>query len=133
MPALDEPMSKMCIRPFRAMTINWKGDVILCCNDYHASASTGNVMERSLLDLWNDPRYHAYRIKLQAKDRNIHLCDKCDYAGGFYQHNVPHVTLGAERDEQIIATNMRSREAAGFGAEKLVKLGAKAPRNLPSD
>lgn len=121
MPALTEPLKKMCIRPFRAMTINWRGDVILCCNDYHASASTGNVMDRSLIELWNDPRYHAYRVKLQAKDRNIHLCDTCDYNGGFYQHNVPHVTFGDERDDQIVAADLRSREAAGFS--QLVQLG----------
>lgn len=126
MPSLLEPMSKMCIRPFRAMTINWRGDVILCCNDYHAEASTGNVMNRTLEELWNDERYHAYRVKLQARNRNIHLCDKCDYDGGFYQHNVPHVTMGAERDAQVIAADMRTAEGAGFAPiEKIVKIRKK--------
>jgi radical SAM protein with 4Fe4S-binding SPASM domain len=114
MPAITEPLEKMCIRPFRAMTVNWRGDVILCCNDYHAEASVGNVMDKSLEELWNDPRYHAYRIKLQKKDRRIHLCDVCDYNGGFYQHNVPHVTLGAERDAEILAADLRSADDAGF-------------------
>lgn len=114
MPALNEPLEKMCIRPFRALTINWRGDAILCCNDYHADASAGNVKNKTLEEIWNDVRYHAYRIKLQAKDRNIHLCNTCDYAGGFYQHNVPHVTLGKERDNEIILSDLSTKQAAGF-------------------
>lgn len=128
MPALDEPLSKMCVRPFREMIINWRGDAVLCCNSYSKSgeesqASVGNVMEKPIEELFNDPRFHIYRVKLQAKDRNIYLCDKCDYSGGFYTHNVPHVTFGAERDEQIITADMRSKEAAGFG--ELLQIGKK--------
>lgn len=128
MPSLAEPMQKMCIRPFRALTINWRGDTMLCCNDYHASASTGNVRDKSLIELWNDPRYHAYRIKLLAKDRNIHLCDVCDYNGGFYQHNVQHVTMGDEEDARIVGADMRSSEAAGFGPAKLVQIRTRKER-----
>ncbi len=131
MPALDEPMSKMCIRPFRAMTVNWQGDVILCCQDYNCEASPGNVMSRSLVDLWNDPRFHAYRVKLKAKDRSIFLCDKCDYAGGFYTHMTTGVTFGDEEDARIVAADMRSSDAAGFGPKKLIQLKVKKPMDLP--
>lgn len=136
MPALDEPMRKMCIRPFRAMTINWRGNVLLCCNTYHdGEASVGNVSDRSLIELWNDPRYHAYRIKLQAKDRNIYACATCDYNGGFYSHNVPHVTMGGDEDARIVAADMRTSESAGFGPEvatKLIQLRRKEPKDLPA-
>ena len=128
MPALVEPMAKMCIRPFRALTINWRGQAALCCNDYFAHASSGNVRGRTLVELWNDPRYHAYRVKLQSKDRNIHLCDVCDYAGGFYQHVIQKVTLGAEEDARIVAADMRSSESAGFGSEKLVQITSRRDR-----
>jgi len=112
---LSEPLEKMCVRPFRAFMINWRGDAYICCNDYYGDAVFGNVMEKSIEQLFNDPRYHAYRIKLQNKDRNILLCDKCDYTGGFYQHNVQHVTLGKARDQEIINADMRTPAAAGFG------------------
>lgn len=114
LPIVNEPLEKMCIRPFRAMNINWRGDTMLCCNDYHAAASSGNVMDRSLVELWNDKRWHAYRIKLQAKDRNIYLCDVCDYAGGFYQHNVPFVTMGDPIDAKIIYGDLKNKTEAGF-------------------
>jgi hypothetical protein len=124
LPALSSPLQKSCVRPFREMVINWRGDSILCCNAYSktgvqdgSDASSGNVMDRSLEELFNDERYHAYRVKLQAKDRNIYLCDGCDFGGGMYQHNIPRVTMGPERDEQIISADMRSMKAAGFGGK----------------
>lgn len=128
MSPLTEPYSKMCIRPFRTITINWRGDAFLCCNAYTRSdspsqAAFGNVMDKSVEQLWNDERFHAYRIKLQNKDRRIYLCDKCDYDGGFYQHNVQHVTLGAERDADIVAADMRDPSALGWEQDKpLVKI-----------
>lgn len=125
MPALSAPLGKMCVRPFREMVINWRGDAVLCCNDYGAEASSGNVTQRSVEELFNDARYHAYRVKLQAKNRDIHLCDKCDYNGGFYQHNVPSVTFGEDEDALLVLRDMRSREAAGFGTTELMQIGKK--------
>lgn len=124
-PAVEEPLGKMCVRPFREMIINWRGESILCCNDYHAQASSGNVMERPIEDLFFDERYETYRIKLLAKDRHIHLCDVCDYDGGFYQHNVKRVTRGPEEDLRVVNADMRLPEHAGF-APKLVQIGRRS-------
>lgn len=131
MPALDRSYDKMCIRPFRALTINWRGDAFLCCNAYSRSdapsqASFGNVMDKTVEELWNDERFHMYRVKLRAKNRDIFLCDKCDYDGGFYQHNVQHVTFGEERDREIMNADLRAPESVGFAAQPLVQIGKKS-------
>jgi MoaA/NifB/PqqE/SkfB family radical SAM enzyme len=67
LPALTEPMEKYCVRPFRHINVNWKGDVVLCCNDYFGKVTIGNVKERRLVDLWNDPLLMLYRKKLQRR------------------------------------------------------------------
>jgi MoaA/NifB/PqqE/SkfB family radical SAM enzyme len=85
---LEEPLEKYCVRPFRHMNVNWRGDVVLCCNDYFGRVTVGNVRERSLVDLWNDPLLMLYRKKLRADDRRLPLCDKCDYQGGIMPHST---------------------------------------------
>lgn len=100
-PPLKEPLKKMCVRPFRVAQINWKGDMLLCCNDYHGETACGNVMDSTVKELWNSDNMNTYRLFLQQKRRDIFLCDKCDFRGGFYPHMVYHVTFG-ESDEEII-------------------------------
>lgn len=91
-PPLEEPLAKMCTKPFRFLNINWKGDGILCCNDYHGETAFGNVMERSVEDIWNDVELHRIRYRLQNHDRDVSICKTCDFDGGPYQWNVDHVT-----------------------------------------
>lgn len=109
-PLLDEPMERGCTKPFRFLNINWMGDAILCCNDYHGETTVGNVRERSLEDLWNDGVLQVYRLKLQNKDRDLFFCAGCDFDGGPYQHNIQPVTFGDERDQEILKADLSTIE-----------------------
>jgi MoaA/NifB/PqqE/SkfB family radical SAM enzyme len=92
--ALTEPLKKTCVRPWRVLNINWKGEAILCCNDYHGEETFGNVADRSIVDIWNDMRLHEIRAALQNRDRTIvPLCAKCDFYGGAYQHMLTTVQM----------------------------------------
>lgn len=84
----SEHSNSVCTKPFRFLNVNWRGDVVICCNDYHSDLVVGNVMERSLMDLWMDPLFRIYRAKLQEGRRDIWLCDGCDFAGGAYKHRL---------------------------------------------
>lgn len=109
-PATVEPLNKHCTRPFRFLNINWKGNAILCCNDFYGETNMGNVMETSLLDIWNCAAFHLYRLKLQNKKRDCFLCDKCDFTGGFYPHMTDHVTFGSEEADQLILSRNLTRD-----------------------
>lgn len=104
---LAEPLQKMCVRPFRFMNVNWKGDVILCCNDYHADIKFGNVMKASLADIWNSEQFNAYRVALLGKDRDIGLCRGCDYSGGSYPHMVEQVSFGSKAADKRAVEGIR--------------------------
>jgi len=108
--ALFEPIKKHCTRPFRFLNINYKGDVILCCNDYHGKTNFGNIKEKTLLEIWNDAAFNIYRLKLQNKDRACFLCDKCDFNGGYYPHMIDNVTFGIEQDKKILNTDLTTIE-----------------------
>jgi len=100
--AIGDPLEKMCTKPFRFLNINWKGDSILCCNDYYGETNFGNVKRNSLVSIWNHPKFNAYRLKLQNKNRNMFLCDKCDFKGGPYPHMINQVTFGSKLDKKIL-------------------------------
>lgn len=81
----------ICTRPFRIMQINWKGNSILCCNDYFGVTSFGNVQNKTLVELWNEQKLHEVREDLQKGIRKG-LCEHCDFKGGAYKHNINRVS-----------------------------------------
>lgn len=91
LPSITEPLKATCVRPFRYMQVNWKGDVILCCNDYHGEVVVGNVEDKTVDDIWfNSPDLTLYRTELLAKNRsNLKLCSPCSFKGGAYTHFLP--------------------------------------------
>lgn len=46
------PLKEVCTRPFNQLPINWKGKVILCCNDYYGSVEIGDVRHEKISDIW---------------------------------------------------------------------------------
>lgn len=114
-PLLAEPMKSGCTKPFRFLNINWKGDAILCCNDFYGETVAGNVRDRTVKELWNSYVYNIYRLKLQNKDRRIFLCEGCDFDGGPYQHNIQRVTFGKETDGLHLATDLTERKSLFHG------------------
>ena len=99
---LEEPLATGCVRPWRVLNINWKGDAVLCCNDYHGEVTFGNLADRTLVELWNDEEHHRYRLHLQNNRRDLPLCDQCDFNGGTYKHMIHPVTFGKKRDKELL-------------------------------
>ena len=64
---------------FSKMSINWKGDLILCCSDYHYQVVMGNVMDQPLDDIWMCDKYQTYRrAHHQGRAKSMPLCDVCN-------------------------------------------------------
>lgn len=73
-----------CLRPSSQVVINWKGDVILCCQDFYANHSFGNVGEKSLMEIWHSKEFMDCRDKLSSGKRiEIDICKNCDCSGKF--------------------------------------------------
>ncbi|MBW5394985.1 SPASM domain-containing protein [Brachyspira hampsonii] len=60
----------------RSLVISKDGNIILCCQDYFKKYIMGNVMEKSILEIWNS--YNDLRVKL-LRDNIVELpiCKKC--------------------------------------------------------
>jgi hypothetical protein len=76
---LRAPLALGCERPFQQMYINYRGEAVLCCNDWRFEVVMGDTATASLLDIWTNAKYQAYRRNLQRQDRHMRLCATCDY------------------------------------------------------
>lgn len=91
-PKVSSPLSRMCVKPFRLLNINWKGDALVCCQDYFGVMSYGSLKDSTLMNLWNHPVMNTYRRSLLEKNRNLPLCRDCDCYTGAYSFNVDPVS-----------------------------------------
>jgi len=66
-----------CLSPTNPVVITYKGDVVLCCNDYHSSVVFGNVQTESLVDIWNSKRYKSIRHQLKKRIYKLPICKQC--------------------------------------------------------
>lgn len=109
-----------CWHPMRQIFIDYEGNYQMCCNDWSHQIKIGNVVERSLIDMYvNDPKLNRIRWRLLNHDRNAILpCAKCDdiqgatkntkeaivkfmSSGAYRQHVIPLAREGREHDAKL--------------------------------
>lgn len=68
---------KICTTASYNMTINYKGDIILCCNDYFGKYKFGNVAKEKLIDIWNKKGYRKIRQNNMNGKFSLDICKNC--------------------------------------------------------
>jgi len=71
-----EPMHGECA-VVRMPIVTITGDVLLCCNDYMRKHVFGNVMEKPLLEIWQDVEYDHVRRQLRKGNLPRAICKRC--------------------------------------------------------
>jgi len=76
----SQNIDKPCLRPCSQLVINWKGNVLLCCNDYYERYVFGNVNDKSIFEIWTSCELKKYRELLQKQGgrRQVDICRNCD-------------------------------------------------------
>lgn len=59
------------------ITINYKGEVVLCCQDYFANYTFGNVTNENLVDIWNKSNFKEIRDRVRSGNWPYELCRTC--------------------------------------------------------
>ena len=76
---VELPLNRPCSRPFKQMYINYRGEAVICCEDWRHQAIMGNVNDASLEDVWYGTEYQRYRTRLARADRSLPICRVCDF------------------------------------------------------
>lgn len=72
-----------CNQPWQRLYIRGNGEVTPCCAMFSSYLKLGNIRERSLHDLWNDPMARDLRkLHKDGRYRENDVCLKCSKAGG---------------------------------------------------
>jgi len=71
-----------CLRPASQLVVNWQGEVLLCCMDYYAKYSFGNLSQTGLFFIWNKKEFREIREKLKiSRQKGYPICLNCDDPG----------------------------------------------------
>jgi radical SAM protein with 4Fe4S-binding SPASM domain len=77
LPSLSEPTGSHC-GGTSSFIVCLDGNVILCCNDYHAHAVMGNILTTSMKDIWMSPKWTRLRDELRHGIRTEPICRACN-------------------------------------------------------
>ncbi len=78
-------VKQQCFIPFYRITIDWNGDIVLCCNDWHRQQTgLGNIMNTSFYDLWFSKQLTDVRHNLANGKRIDDACKNCSTNGTLY-------------------------------------------------
>jgi radical SAM protein with 4Fe4S-binding SPASM domain len=73
------PLNLPCFIPDCAIVITVKGNVVPCYEDFFQKNVMGNIKDRHILDIWNSPKYQAFRETLKSGQRHLlEACKDCD-------------------------------------------------------
>ena len=86
---MPEPLLTNCYLPSNQLVINYKGEVVICCSDYHGKVILGEISEKSLFEIWSGYDFKLIRRLLKKKKRGeIVTCKNCNFSGDFYTDRV---------------------------------------------
>ena len=60
-----------------AQTIDYAGNWVLCCNDYHSTIKFGNLNDETIFEIWNKPYFKRIRKETNNGIYNLEICKKC--------------------------------------------------------
>ncbi len=69
--------SPRCLEGDDPVAINYRGDVLICCNDYLGQVVFGNLCDESLEDIWLKPEFVKIRHQLERGVYTLDICKKC--------------------------------------------------------
>lgn len=68
---------KKCTLPSDGVVIDFKGKVILCCNDYFSKYVFGDLNKEKLMEIWNKDNFKKIRKELRQGIFKLDICKKC--------------------------------------------------------
>lgn len=60
-----------------ALTIDYKGNMVLCCNDYHGNIVFGNLGEKKLIEILKNSDFYKIMNEIRRGVYRLDICKKC--------------------------------------------------------
>lgn len=59
------------------LSILVNGDIAQCCNDFRGENVFGNVHEKTIMEIWDDPKFKSFRNEVKEGQFNSDVCQRC--------------------------------------------------------
>ncbi|HIF02510.1 MAG TPA: radical SAM/SPASM domain-containing protein [Nitrospinaceae bacterium] len=66
-----------CTDPLELLQLDYKGNVLLCCNDYYRKHSFGNIGSDKIEKIWQREDFSQLRRELRSGVANLEICRIC--------------------------------------------------------
>jgi radical SAM protein with 4Fe4S-binding SPASM domain len=66
-----------CHRIWSSLVITWDGKVVPCCYDKDADHHTGNLLDKTLSEIWKNQHYTAFRRQVLKNRSETEICRNC--------------------------------------------------------
>lgn len=71
------PRMKYCFAGYQNLTFDYRGYATLCCNDYQAIHTYGNIVSKSVREIWEDKHYRRVRNMMLLGFLPLPICRTC--------------------------------------------------------
>lgn len=87
---------EVCPEPFKFLAVNPNGSVSPCCVDWSYRAAVGNILEKSLFNIWNGERMRNFRrLHLERQRKKHPICANCTFFQGQADYtNIDDISSG---------------------------------------
>ncbi len=93
------------------IAVDYRGHVI-CTNDIFCRDSFGNVNERSLGDIWWDPKFVEERSKLASGQIDLVHCKECSAGKGMTYRKIPEGAMAEGYTRRLTPEEIRQAAEA---------------------
>jgi len=71
-----------CLRPGAQLVVNWQGEMLLCCMDFYAHYSFGNLKTDNFREIFDSVKFQSVRSEIaESRQNGVALCHNCDDPG----------------------------------------------------
>lgn len=90
-----------------SVTIQWNGDIVVCCMDYDGVTKFGNVNNMGIREIWDSPEYRQFRLAHKRRDLSkLVFCRGCYWASEFVFEDFPKVKKMLEEHGTVPRLNL---------------------------
>lgn len=78
---IELPVKAACSKIVKKIDVRYDGEVVMCCLDYYAIHSIGNISKTNIIDIWyGEKKRHQLQELANGNRYKFKLCSKCsDY------------------------------------------------------
>lgn len=86
---------RLCPYPWTQMAVTYGGDCVPCCRDTVGRSVLGNILDKSVMEVWNGRPYRQFRRNLLDRRPDLNAaCAECNlpYSGGDPRWRIRYVS-----------------------------------------